>query len=250
MHGTGGWTDPGAAGDAESTASASQFVDSISGATYAWAGAGVIRDVQDWMNEPGSNFGWLLRSDHEDSRRTARAFAALESGNRFGTLEIGYTPRANRPPAVTITNPTNGALFTTGGIVIEASATDTDGGVVSVQFFDGATLIGSDTSAPFRIDTLLTNLSHALTAVAVDNEGASTTSAPVVIRYAPFPAPVLQIIRSNQSLIIHWDGPYVLESTSVLNRNGTSIWNPVPNPSPATLPISSASNVYFRAVYR
>ena len=55
MHGTGGWTDPGAAGDAEATASASQFVNSISGVTYEWAGAGVTRDVQDWMNEPGSN---------------------------------------------------------------------------------------------------------------------------------------------------------------------------------------------------
>ena len=98
--------------------------------------------------------------------------------------------------------------------------------------------------------TGLTNINHTFTAVAVDREGASTTSSPVVIRYNPYPAPVLQIIRSNQSIIIHWDGPYVLESTSVLNHPGTSIWTTAPNPSPVTLPIGSAGNLYFRAVYR
>ena len=249
MHGTGGWTDPGAAGDAEATASASQFVNSISGVTYEWAGAGVTRDVQDWMNEPGSNFGWLLRSDDEDSRRTARAFAALENGNSFGTLEIGYTSRANMPPTVAITNPTNGAVLATGAIMIEASAMDTDGRVASVQFFDGTTLLGSDANIPFRINAQFTNGNHTLTAVAVDNEGASTTSAPVVIRYNPYPAPVLLIIRSNQSLIIHWDGPYILESTPFLNHPGTSIWTIVPGTPPVTLPINAISNRYFRAVH-
>ncbi len=249
LHGTGGWTVPGAASDAESTASASQFVNSISGVTYEWAGAGVARDVQDWMNEPGSNFGWLLRSDNEESRRTARAFAALESGNNSGTLEISYTVRTNLPPTVAITNPTNGAVFTTGAIVIEASAMDTDSGVAMVQFFDGTTLIGSDTSAPYRIPAVLTNVNHTFTAVAVDREGASATSSPVVVRYNPYPAPVLQIIRSNQSLIIHWDGPYILESTPVLNHPGTSIWTIVPGTPPVTLPIITASNRYFRAVH-
>jgi len=250
QHGTGGWTDPGAAGDAESTASASQFVNSISGVTYEWAGAGVTRDVQDWMNEPGSNFGWLLRSDDEDSRRTARAFAALENGSSFGTLEIGYTPRANRPPTVAITNPTNGAIFTTGAIVIEASAMDPDGGVASVQFFDGTSLLGTDTTAPFRINALLANGSHTLTAVVVDNEGASTTSAPVVIRYDPYPAPVLNIIRSGQNVVIHWDGPSVLESSPALDNSEPGAWTSVPGTSPVTLPASASANQYFRAVYR
>ena len=250
LHGTGGWTDPGAASDAEPTASASQFVNSISGVTYEWAGAGVIRDVRDWMNEPGSNFGWLLRSDNEESLRTARAFAALEHGGSFGTLEIGYAPRANRPPTVAITNPTNGAVFTTGAIEIEASAVDSNGGVASVQFYDGTTLLGSDASAPFRINAQFTNGNHTLTAVAVDNEGASTTSALVVIRYIPYPAPVLQIIRSNQNLIIHWDGPYVLESTPAMETPDAGSWTAIPGNPPVTVPPSSSSNRYFRAVYR
>ncbi len=242
LHGTGGWTEPGAASDAESTASASQFVNSISGVTYEWAGAGVIRDVRDWMNEPGSNFGWLLRSDNEESRRTARAFAALEHGSSFGTLEIGYTLRTNNLPTVAITNPTNGAILTTGAIMIAASAMDPDGHVASVQFFDGTTLLGSDASVPFRINAQFTNGNHTLTAVAVDNEGASTTSAPVVIRYIPYPAPVLQIIRSNQSLIIHWDGPYVLESTPAMENPGASSWTAIPGNPPVMVPASSSSN--------
>ena len=172
------------------------------------------------MNEPGSNFGWLLRSDNEESRRTARAFAALEHGSSFGTLEIGYTLRTNNLPTVAITNPTNGAILTTGAIMIAASAMDPDGHVASVQFFDGTTLLGSDASVPFRINAQFTNGNHTLTAVAVHNVVASTPSAPEVIRYIPYPAPDLKIIRPNPSHITHWDGPYAPESTPPTETHG------------------------------
>lgn len=250
LHGAGVWTVPGAAEDAEPAASASTFVNSVSGATCEWGGAGVIRDVQDWVNEPPSNFGWLLRSDDEASPRTARAFAALENGDHFGTLEIGFIPRSNRPPTVVITNPTNGAVFITGAISIEASAVDTDSGVAHVQFFDGAIPLGSDTRVPFGITALLTNGRHTLTAVAVDNEGAFTISVPVIINCNLYPAPVLQIIRSSQSLVIYWDGPYALESAPVLGNPAAGVWTTIPGTSPVTLPVSSVGNRYFRAVYR
>jgi len=89
----------------------------------------------------------------------------------------------NEPPAVSITSPANGTIFVLGAAVaITASATDTDGTVAKVDFFDGATLLGTATAAPYSVT--LANVAagtHTLTARATDNLGASTTSAAVSI---------------------------------------------------------------------
>jgi hypothetical protein len=249
LHNAASWTDPGAASDTEPAPSASRLVTSLSGVTYEWSGALVVRDAQDWLDEPASNFGWLLRSDNEAARRTARAFAALESGDNVATLEIGFRPRVNLPPAVSITSPTNGAVFTNGAIAITAFAADADGGVASVRFFDGASLLGIDTQAPFGIAAMLTNGSHTLTAVAADYEGASTTSAPVVIRLYLLPPPVLRIERAGSDVVIRWDGPYTLEVSPALNSRGASNWMSLPGLSPVRLPVTPAGRRFFRAVH-
>lgn len=250
LHNAGGWTEPGAASDVEPTPSATTFVNTVSGVTYEWKAAGVARDVQEWINDPGLNFGWLLRSDAENSLRTARAFAAREYGSSIGTLEISFTQRTNRTPTVGITSPTNGTILNAGAITITAVAADTDGNIALVQFFDGAVLLGGDTSPPYSINVALTNGNHALTAVATDNEGATTTSAAVIINYSQPPPPVLQIIRSNQSVIIQWAGPFVLESSPRLNgvEPGNN-WTSVFGASPVTLPVGAYENRYFRAVH-
>jgi uncharacterized protein (DUF1800 family) len=54
--------------------------------------------------------------------------------------------------------------------------------VASVQFFNGSTLVGTDTSAPYSVT--VNNLaagSYTLTAVATDNQNATTTSSPINI---------------------------------------------------------------------
>lgn len=250
LHNAGSWSEPGAASDVEPTPSATTFVNTVSGVTYEWKGSGVARDVQEWINDPGLNFGWLLRSDAENSLRTARAFAAREYGSSIGTLEIGFTQRTNRPPTVGINSPTNGTILNTGTITITAVAADTDGNIALVQFFDGAILLESDTSPPYSINVALTNGNHALTAVATDNEGATTTSAVVTVNYSQHPPPVLQIIRSNQNLIIQWAGPFVLEASSALDMLGMTTWTSLPGTSPVTTSVSAVSNRFFRAVLR
>ena len=57
---------------------------------------------------------------------------------------------ANKPPTVSISSPGSGASFTApAGISISATAGDTDGSVVRVDFYSGGQLVGSDTVAPF-----------------------------------------------------------------------------------------------------
>ena len=89
----------------------------------------------------------------------------------------------NQPPTAALTAPANGATFTAGAnITITANAADSDGTVAKVEFFRGATSIGSKTSSPWSVTwNNVPAGSYALTAVATDNAGASTTSAAVNI---------------------------------------------------------------------
>ena len=98
----------------------------------------------------------------------------------------------NAAPSVTITNPVDNAALRTFGnpvaVNIQASASDSDGSVTNVQFFDGAVSLGNDSTSPFSFSTNLAIGAHTLTATAADNLGATTTSAIIhvsVSRYVP-----------------------------------------------------------------
>ena len=89
----------------------------------------------------------------------------------------------NQPPAVTITSPAGGTSFTAPATVtLNATASDTDGTISKVEFFQGSTKIGEATSSPFTFNwTSVPAGSYSLTAKASDNLGLSTTSANVGI---------------------------------------------------------------------
>jgi hypothetical protein len=95
------------------------------------------------------------------------------------TVIVG-TP-TNPPPVSAITSPSTGAAFTApASITISATASDSNGTVARVDFYAGTQLIGNRSTVPY---TLTWNNppagSYALTAVALDNDGASGTSQPV-----------------------------------------------------------------------
>src|SRR5207237_3105133 len=104
-------------------------------------------------------------------------------------------PPPNQIPIVTLTAPATNAAFTEpASITVAASASDPDGTIAQVQFFQGSTLINTDTSAPY---TFIWNSvpagSYPLTARATDNKGAVSTSAivNVTVNAAPPPPPNL-----------------------------------------------------------
>ncbi|MGH6631282.1 MAG: Ig-like domain-containing protein, partial [Burkholderiales bacterium] len=98
-------------------------------------------------------------------------------------VSIKAAVAANAAPTVNLTSPANGATFTAPAtIVLTADAQDSDGTVAQVEFFQGATLLATDTSAPYTFT--LTNVAagaYSFTARATDNQGASTTSAAVSV---------------------------------------------------------------------
>ncbi|HSD79942.1 MAG TPA: Ig-like domain-containing protein, partial [Solirubrobacteraceae bacterium] len=113
---------------------------------------------------------------------TARATDDLGGVTTSGgsTITVGA---ANTAPTVSITSPANGAIFPwKPTITITATASDSDGTVTRVEFRDGTTVLGSDTSAPYSFTWRnVPPGNHVLTARATDNTGAVTTSSPVNI---------------------------------------------------------------------
>src|SRR6266568_2579231 len=62
--------------------------------------------------------------------------------NAIATTSAPVTITVDTPPTVSITAPANNALFIApASVTVSASASDTDGTVAKVDFFDGATLV-------------------------------------------------------------------------------------------------------------
>ena len=75
---TGFWTNAG--GDFSATVSASALVD-LPG-DYTWSGSGLVADVQSWISNPATNFGWGIIGNEITSA----------SATRFGSRENVNTP--------------------------------------------------------------------------------------------------------------------------------------------------------------
>ena len=103
-------------------------------------------------------------------------------GGSFNVNSMIFTP-ANQSPAVSITSPVNGATFTEpANITITADASDSDGSVTLVEFYDGSSKLGEDSSAPYQYTwNNVGEGNYSLTARATDDDAATTTSNPVNI---------------------------------------------------------------------
>ncbi len=92
-------------------------------------------------------------------------------------------PPKNPAPSVTLTAPTNGQSFDAlATIGLAATASDSNGTVTRVNFYQGNTLIGTSATPPYTATwSNVAAGSYTLTAKAIDNQGAVGTSAPVSI---------------------------------------------------------------------
>jgi hypothetical protein len=113
---------------------------------------------------------------------------------------------ANQPPTVALTTPANGATYTAPAtIAISASASDSDGTIARVDFYQGTTLLGGDTSSPYSFTWSNVPAGvYSLTAVARDNVGATTTSASrsVTVNNATMPSRAVFNASSNHDTAV------------------------------------------------
>jgi hypothetical protein len=97
---------------------------------------------------------------------------------------------ANAAPAVTIAAPANNSIFASpANITFSANASDSDGSISSVEFFAGANSLGVRSLPPYSLTwSNVVSGTYSVTARAVDNAGASTTSSPVIVRVNAAPS--------------------------------------------------------------
>ena len=95
------WTNEG--GDFAATVTATQSVGPVG--QYTWSSSQMVADVQSWLDNPASNFGWLVLGD-ESTSITSKRFDTRESASP-PVLTIQYksgprvlpTPRPRPTPA-------------------------------------------------------------------------------------------------------------------------------------------------------
>lgn len=118
-------------------------------------------------------------------------------------VTAGQANQGNLPPSVVIVSPTNNAVLPRSpAIALLATATDPDGTIARVDFYDGTNCITSVDAPPFRFDwTNATSGPHSLSVHAVDNLGATTTSESVVIMVSVPPPSVAWWTPTNGTIL-------------------------------------------------
>jgi hypothetical protein len=120
---------------------------------------------------------------------------------------------SNASPTVTITSPADGATYRAPALlVVNAAASDSNGTVTQVEFFNGTASWGTDTSSPYTTSRFnIPAGTYVLRAVATDNRGATTTSAPITVTVTPQTNNLIwSQAGDNQSII----GPSVKTQTA------------------------------------
>ena len=82
------WSNPG--GDFEAAPSATETVSGLGLKTWG-STPQMIADVQSWLDNPASDFGWILIGD-ESTSASARQFGSRESTSAAPALKITYVP--------------------------------------------------------------------------------------------------------------------------------------------------------------
>jgi hypothetical protein len=106
-------------------------------------------------------------------------------------LSYSFSLPTNPPPTIALTAPVNGASYAAPAAIPLAAAVTANGHTIAkVQFYNGATLLAEDSSAPYT--ATWTNIgagSYSLTARAVYDSGSAVSSAPANLTVTGLPAP-------------------------------------------------------------
>lgn len=128
------------------------------------------------------------------------------------------TVSAPSSPVVTITSPSNGSSFTAGSyITILAAASEANGTISKVAFYNGSTLLGTATSSPYSYTwNNVTAGNYRLTAVAYDNNNNKTTSTAVTVAVSGLP--VVSLASNNATFTVPAS---VILTATASETNGT-----------------------------
>jgi uncharacterized protein (TIGR03118 family) len=146
----------------------------------------------DWNTTAVANGNFNVTAVAKDAFGNATTSAAVAV-----TVSNAPPPPDNTPPTVSLTAPAAGTV--SGTIAVTATAAD-NVGVTQVEFFAGATSLGTDTTAPYSVNWNTTTVADGnvnLTAVAHDAAGNTTTSTAVVVNVSNAVVVTLAQLQAN-----------------------------------------------------
>ncbi len=134
----------------------------------------------------------------------------------------GISP--NPAPIVSLTAPANESIFTApSNVELTATASDPNGTISKVDFFEGNSLLFSDTEAPYAYQwTNTPSGPHVVKARATDNEGSATFSDSIVFYVAPAgnTAPTVAITSPVESAAFLTPANVTIQATAADNDAG------------------------------
>ncbi|MEA4839805.1 MAG: glycosyl hydrolase [Bacteroidales bacterium] len=132
-------------------------------------------------------------------------------------VQVMVTSTSNVAPSVSLTAPATNSSFTEGKpVTLTATASDFDGTVIKVDFYQGTTLISSSATAPYTAEWNPTAGSYVLTARATDNEGTVSTSQAVDVTVsAVMSCTTTSTVATQGSFAVGYKCTYETVGTSV-----------------------------------
>ena len=153
-------------------------------------------------------------------------------------------------PTAVITSPVSGSTFLSpANILITANALDTDGTISKVEFYNGTTLLGSSSAAPYSFtwnNVIAGN--YTLTVAATDNQNAKTTSSAISITVTDSKAtlnrhPIIKILNPRKG--INYDNMSTIEIDAIASDpDGTVIKVEIYNGAEKLVELTSAPYTY------
>lgn len=137
---------------------------------------------------------------------------------------------ANQVPTVAMQSPVNGASYTApAAVTLITSASDSDGSVAKVEFFNGAELLGTSTSAPYHFTwTGVPAGTYAVTARATDDLGGQTTTAVATVT-----------VTSGGAQVYYVYSDQINTPKEITNSAGVKVWQGDSEPFGANPPVEN-----------
>lgn len=151
-----------------------------------------------------------------------RSITARAYDNDFATTSsAAVSVIGNYRPTVSLVDPANGSRVTRGSTVtLTASASDSDGSIKEVRFYQGSTHLGTDTTSPYTATWAASSVgSYPFTATAVDDRNMSQTSATSTL-HADYPPPSVTVTAPAVDSV-HLYGNFVTLSADVSAVEGS-----------------------------
>jgi hypothetical protein len=163
------------------------------------------------------------------------SLTAVATDNLGAKATNSVSITVNALPTAILLTPTNGQVFIApANITLTASASDSDGSVTNVEFYNATTRLGSDATSPYTFAwNNVAAGNYTLTVKATDNHGAVVTSTPVNISVGSTPPEAVTLVNPV------WNGSaFMFSFASQVGRDyevqamdvlGTAAWQRLTN---------------------